>query len=101
MYVYQPKNALATQRDDRRALSASWTQTAISHLCVDIRDFLDGAAVARPSVFRAHDAAVGALTELLYELIFRVDDKGRVESCEGVPLHIAACGEGNAQGEWL
>lgn len=57
-----------------------------THLCIDVRDFLDGATLAGASVLCGYDAAVGALAELLYELVFRVDDKGRVQSGEGVPL---------------
>jgi hypothetical protein len=62
-----------------------------THLCIDIRYFLDGAALACASVFGGYDTAVSALTELLYKLVFRVDDKGRVQSGEGVPLHRGVC----------
>jgi len=55
-------------------------------LGVDIRYLLDRAAVASASVLRGDDAAVSALAELLDELVLPVDDEGRVECGEAVPL---------------
>jgi hypothetical protein len=58
-----------------------------THLGVDIRYLLDRAAVASAPVLRGDDAAISALAELLDELVLRVDDEGRVECGEAVPLH--------------
>ncbi len=61
-----------------------------THLCVDIRYLLDRAAFPRAPVLRSYDAAISALTEFLDELVFRVDDKSRVQSAECVSLHDTA-----------
>ena len=58
-----------------------------THLCVDVRDLLDRAAFARAPVLGRDDAAISALSELLHELILRIDDERRVERGEAVPLH--------------
>lgn len=59
----------------------------VPHLRVNVRNLLDSASLARPSVFRRDHASVRALAELFHELVFRVDDERRVEGLEGVPLH--------------
>lgn len=58
-----------------------------THLRVDVRDLFDRTTLACAPVLGGYDAAVGALAELLDELVLRVDYEGRVESGEGVPLH--------------
>jgi hypothetical protein len=40
-----------------------------TYLCVDVRDLLDRASVARASVLGSDDATVSALSELLHELV--------------------------------
>lgn len=52
-------------------------------------------------MFRRNNAPVGALTEFLDELVFRVDDKGRVQSLEGVPLHTRDVCEVRVRGNGL
>ena len=56
-------------------------------LGVDVRDFLDRAALARDAVPRRDDAPVRALPELLDELVLGVDDEDGVERGELVSLH--------------
>jgi hypothetical protein len=58
-----------------------------TYLCVDVRDLLDRASVARASVLGGDDAAISALSELLHELVLRIDDERRVERGEAVSLH--------------
>ena len=58
--------------------------SAASHLGVNVGDLLDRAALARDAVPRCDDAPVRALAELLDELVLGVDDKGLVESGEGM-----------------
>lgn len=57
------------------------------HLCVDICDFLDSTSLSRAAVLCSDDASICTLSELLYELVFRVDDKRRIEGLKRVPLH--------------
>jgi hypothetical protein len=66
----------------------------VRYLRIDVRYLLDRAAFARAPVLRGHDAAISALSEFLDELVLRVDDKGRVQSGEAVPLHDAVEGDG-------
>jgi len=61
----------------------NWT-----HFGVYVGNLLDRAALTRPAVFGSNDAAIGALAKLLDEEILGVDDEGRVDSCEGVTLHL-------------
>ncbi len=61
-----------------------------SHLCVDICDLFDCAAIAGAPVLCGNDTTIGTLAELLDELIFRVDHEGGIESGEGMPLHGAS-----------
>jgi hypothetical protein len=58
-----------------------------THLCVDVGDLLDRAPFGRTSVLGGDDAAISALSELLHELVLRIDDERRVESGEAVSLH--------------
>lgn len=53
-----------------------------AHLGVDVGDFFDRTPLARSPVSRSNDATIGALTELLDELILGIDDEGRVERVE-------------------
>ncbi len=70
------------RRSARRVASEDAT-----HLGVNIGDFLNRAALARPTMPSGDDTAIGALAKLLDKLVFGVDDKGRVEGGEAVALH--------------
>ena len=59
----------------------------IAHLCVDVCDLFDCAAIAGAPVLCGYDTTVGTLAEFLDELIFRVDYEGGIESGERVSLH--------------
>ena len=65
-----------------------------ANLGVDVGDFLNGTTLPRATVLRGNDASVCALAELLDELVLGVDDEGRVEGGEGVPLHCGQEGMG-------
>ena len=67
-----------------------WVWVHDTHLCVDVGDLLDRAPVARASVLGGDDATISALSELLHELVLRIDDERRVESGKTVPLHGGA-----------
>ena len=58
-----------------------------ANLGVDVGNFLNRTTLPRATVLRGNDASVCALAELLDELVLGVDDEGRVEGAEGVPLH--------------
>lgn len=57
-------------------------------LSVDVSDFLDSASFTRSTMSGGYYTTISALTEFLYELIFRVDDESRVEGGEAMSLHI-------------
>ncbi len=65
----------------------STTHLSDTHLCVDVGNLLNGTSFSRAAVLCSDDAAIRALAELLDELVLGVDDEGRVEGGEGVPLH--------------
>ncbi len=52
-------------------------------------------------MFRRNNTPVGALAEFLDELVFRVDNKSRVQSLEGVPLHSEEACEVRVRGNGL
>jgi len=60
------------------------------YLCVDVRDFLDGAPFARTAMSGGYDTSISALAEFLDELVLGIDDKIRVQCSEAMSLH---CGE--------
>ena len=39
-------------------------------------------------MFSSHDATIGTLTQFFDELVLGIDNEGRVQSGEGVSLHI-------------
>jgi len=62
-----------------------------AYLCVDVRDFLDSAALARAAMSGGYYASISALTEFLDEVVLGIYDKGRVKCGEAMSLH---CGDG-------
>ncbi len=57
------------------------------HLGVDVCDFLYGTTLAGTTVLSGDHTSIRALAELLDELVFGVDDEGRIEGGERVTLH--------------
>lgn len=58
-----------------------------AHLCVYIRNLLDGASLSRTTMSRRDDAAISALAELLDELVFSIDLEFGIQGGEGASLH--------------
>ena len=64
------------------------TNTLKTDLGVDVRDLLYGTSFSRATMFSSHDATIGTLTQFFDELVLGIDNEGRVQSGEGVSLHI-------------
>ena len=56
-------------------------------LGVNVGYLLDCTPFTRSAVLGRHNATVSALTKLLNELIFRIDNESRIEGREAVSLH--------------